>query len=479
MLKPEGVSFIVPNFQTKDAVGRARLLLSNISNCVLALILSTLTTLFNLTFFNRKEILKFGYTENFTGIAKLKSNFPRLNSSLYLDTGSNFSEFSSFPVYPNTFREPLYPLFLKITHSLFEFEQIIWIQRFLMLVSIFLIIYLCLEKYGKAHSLILFLAINLLSSVPFFYSQLLYPYALSFVLTTFSLFVFVRGKGNWTKFALPGFLMGLVTLERQQVLLFPVALFVLVFIRYGISISSIRKVLGFIAAFLIAISPTVTNGLSSNYLGISSSQGYALGYGFGADVSNPENGCIDSKYLSSYSKSVIKYGADSGSLHFLGSQVVNQESTIALENSRLSNAIIQCIKSNPRILVEHSIRNSFHLSERLITPRNPFKSKNLGEYWDNYISMKPRFGNPTTLPGLIFTGFVLFQLIRRFRKIDSFELFTLALIITTGVVSILTIYDPRYRINLDWLLFTLAIKYVLDFFIGQNIYRRIINRSRR
>jgi hypothetical protein len=183
--------------------------------------------------------------------------------------------------------------------------------------------------------------------------------------------------------------------------------------------------------------------------------------------------------LSSYAESVKKYGADSGSLYFLGSQVIKRESTIAIENQRLSGAIIQCLKNNPSILFNHSVRNLLHLSERMITPRNPFTSKDLGEYWDANISMKPRFENPTTFVGLLLTGYVLLTLTRRFRKVDSIEVFIFAQLLSTGLVAVLTIYDPRYRINIDWLLYALIIKYASDFFKAQNFYRRMTISSRR
>jgi hypothetical protein len=466
-------------FQKSFVLIRDKFILFSGLNFAVAFFLSIITALINLNFFSAREILKFGYTENFTGIANLKSNFPKMNSSLYLDTGSNFYEFSDFPVYPNSFREPLYPFFLKVTMSLFEYQQVIWIQRLLMLFSIFLLTLLFLEKFGKIHSFVLFLVINLLTSVPFFYSQLLYPYSLSFALSTSALFVFAKGRNNWKIYAFSGFLMGLVALERQQALIFPITLTILVFLRETINVSSVRRILAFVSAFLIAISPGLANGLSGNYLGISSAQGYVMGYGFGADVSSSKNDCINSAYLSSYAESVKKYGADSGSLYFLGSQVIKRESTIAIENQRLSGAIIQCLKNNPSILFNHSVRNLLHLSERMITPRNPFTSKDLGEYWDANISMKPRFENPTTFVGLLLTGYVLLTLTRRFRKVDSIEVFIFAQLLSTGLVAVLTIYDPRYRINIDWLLYALIIKYASDFFKAQNFYRRMTISSRR
>lgn len=430
----------------------------------LAFVTSIFSCIINLHFFKLIDALNFGYTRNFTGIAMLETSFPKLSSTLYLDTGSNFSEFSNFPRYTNTFREPLYPYYLKILNSIADYSQLIWIQRLLIFISLYSLFYLTTKNYGKVHTILLCTALNLFSAVPFFYSQLLYPFAISFTASSLALFALVNSNKRLIKYGLCGLLIGAATLERQQLLLFPFVFSVLILLRKGLNKLSARKISIFVLASFFAISPAIINGIGANFLGITSSQGYTLGYGYGAEVVKAKHGCLTSKYMKSFSESVTRYGADSGTLHFLGIQVISHNSTIAVENRKLSNALINCIKENPSMILAHATRNLVHFSDRMFTIKNPFMKGNLENYWDRHISIKPRFQNFSTFVGLIVTGYVLFQLVRRFRKIDYFELFTLTLLIATGFITLFTIYDPRYRINLDWLLYVLMIKYILEFF---------------
>lgn len=429
---------------------------------LLVFFLASSSILFNILTFSISDLKKFGYSKTFLEISKLEVVNGSLQSNLYNDTGHHFPEFLNYPNYYNSFREPLYPIFLKFTNFVGGLNASLMTQRFLLLLTLFLVYKSIFNIFGKKILLISWVLIAFFSSVPFFYSQVFYPYSISNFFLAAALFSYSFGRTPFYRFGTTGLFMGIASLERQQLL---ISIVVIVVIKVS-KREKFRNVLLLVLAASVIIFPWSANNFRLEHrYSLTTIEGYISSLSYGAKIVETKSPCLGDPYFAKYQEVLLKYGADSGSLYFLGQKTVLHDLNLAKSSYELRKKVNGCILHDPQIIAKHLIRNLFHYPDRLIVFKNPLgDKKSLGGYWDNHIRSLPRFQEPGLLISILLFVIASLVLVCRYLSLSRFEEFTLALLVSSLFTIAVTINDARYRGLIDFLIIPVAVRGVVIIF---------------
>jgi hypothetical protein len=397
---------------------------------------------FHLRIYDTNEILSFGYTKSFLGIAKAPLINGKLASNLTTDSMGLYFSPSSNDYYVNVFREPLYPYFLKLCFSLnLNIQTIIFIQQIILVATLFLVLSYFSKNISEKFFWVAVGVILLFCKVPFFYSSVCYPFSLSnfFLITGLLLLVGKKRKNIQVFYA--GVFFGISIIERQPFFFFLIALVTLfaALRRY-----TLRQVLLILVGALTPL--LILNSLLASSGGIRiSSAGYNLGYAYGNQLSafSTEQSSDTSVQLFS---NINLLGADSGTLLTIA-QIADEDNLgLRKADSRIAKLIISKLVAHPEVILTHAMKNGFHYSDNLITrPYIQTNSVELWKYWETFLVGKPRvYGTFKVIDFLVFSAFVIICSLR-IRTISNFTLAVFAFTISQLLLTSFLMPDPRYR----------------------------------
>jgi hypothetical protein len=433
-----------------------------------ALAVTAMISILHLRIYEKSEIVDFGYTKSFLGIAKAPLINGKLSSNLTIDSMGLYLNSSNSEHYINVFREPLYPYFLKLCLSLnIKILTIIQIQQALLLLTLFLVFRYFSKILEVKNFWIAALVVVLFCKVPFFYSSVLYPFCLSNFFLILGIVTMIQKKrGNIFMF-ISGSFLGLSILERQPFLLFLIVFLALFTLLRRFSFRQITIILcGAFVPLVLANSLLASSGGLRN-----AAAGYNLGYAYGNELSvfASDEASDLSKQLFSNIESL---GADSGTLLTIAQIAGTENLGLRNADNKVANLIMSMLFSHPEVIPLHVIKNVFHYSDNLVTrPSFQISHTKLSKFWESFIVGKPRiYSTFKILDFLIFSIFILICLIR-IRTISNFSVAVFAFSISQLFLTSFLATDPRYR-GISDILIILCLSEII-----QGIHRKKISQN--
>jgi hypothetical protein len=383
--------------------------------------------------FPQQELLSFGFTPSYLAIVATSLDQGAYTSHLEGMTNGALTGAEYRIPLAESQREPLYPAVLMLSTAVFDSPlPVVWLQRLALAVAIGLVLNITLRNGGYLACSFCW-ALIVATPVPFFYSQILYPYAFQVVTLIGTLIALSVGSKRHALIA--GVLMAFTIHERGMYLLLPPLLAIIAAWKRqnGLAIAS-----AFLITCIALSLPWLVRNASVGATGMNQMSGYALGYTFG-DLPGGGNSIYDDQ--------VAQYGTDAGTLRYIGLYVEQQRTTWAAADQAVAAIVVQKMAENPSVVVARVLRNLALWPSRLAGTGE----LSLGErkhivstYIEGIGLRQPsKLDGLWLLAGLVGVGWAV-------RQGDRFASLAAGLILYVGAVTTtIVVSDPRYRGCLD------------------------------
>lgn len=411
-------------------------------------------------FRNFRDLLKFGFTPQYLGIADTTIAKHRYTEELNVKT-ADADTHRRRVIVAEVQREPLYPAALIFADRVLgSYGALRYLQLFAMIASLWLWGRVAWRDFGPIAASSLY-AFTFLCPIPAFYTSVLYPYSFQFFLVTLGAYLLinsVQGGGIWTWIS-AGAALGLAPYERGAYLALPVfiALALLIF-RKRLGISP-KRVAIFLLIALAVPSPWLLRNRAHGASGMNQMTGYSLGFTFGDLASEPRD-----DFERGYDQAVADHGTDNGTLRYIQQNVAAGRGSFGAIDRRVARYVMRKCIANPSGATRLVALSVIGFPYRLCDPSLEHLRNSdhiAAHYWKGYAVAlgRPAPGKPRRPDAvdLALIAAALLGLGIMVRQNPQAGIVMLALLVYTVLFSTMIVtFDPRYRGAADPVLFIAA-----------------------